>query len=437
MSQNIAILILFILLLILIYQMYFKKSPQELFFLFSKKRQDQNPNIYVTFDEMNTVRPDRIYYPENLEEIQNIIIDNPGQTIRASGNNYTFNNISLTNDIIIRTNKLKKIISLDKEKQELTVESGCSIKDICTYLEGEELALDGIPENMLQTIGDVCSTAAHGSNLDTGTMSDQIVNITVVLSNGHIRRVEFDDPEFPAYATSLGSLGIIYSITLRCVENYFVHTERTTGSWENIKQNIIDLLDDYALTQISIQPVSLRTTILLRKKILLKNKAEHIPSGALEPYHKILPPTTLTGKYTKSEVAIPYERVVDAVDDVLKLCQSHKKAPEYECNHEISIRFTGPDYNAWLSPTSGRTSAWIQVIASIPLKDKAQKFIQDYEDLLLYKYSGRPNWTTSKFINAYKIRLLYGISIDYVRRVRERFDPTFTFTNDFIASVFD
>nr|QBK87381.1 MAG: D-arabinono-1,4-lactone oxidase [Marseillevirus LCMAC201] len=393
--------------------MYFKNSLSESFSLFTKKH-----------TEVNSVTPHQIYYPENLEEIQNIIVDNPGQTIRSSGDNHSCNNIFLTNDIIIRTDKLNNIINLDKEKQELTVESGCSIEDICKYLEHEELAID-ISDNLLQTLGDVCSTAAHGSNLDTGTMSDQLVDVTVVLSNGHVRRIEFDDPEFPAYATSLGSLGIIYSITLKCVEYYFIQTERIIGKWANIKKNIINLLDDYALTTIHIKPVSLQTTIVLRKKVPLKKM---VSSSTPEPYYKVLTAAE-SGKYTKSDVSIPYERVVEAVDDVLKLSKSQKIS-----DYKLSICFTGPDYNSWLSPTSGRSSAWIQITT---LKDITQKFIQDYEDLLLYKYSGRPNWTTGKFINTYKMRLLYGISIDYIRRVRERFDPTLTFSNDFIASVFN
>ena len=430
-SQNVAILVLFVLLLILVYQMYFRGYRSEPFLGLASKQKDQQPNKYLTFDGMDTATPYMIYYPESLEEIQDIITDNPGQTIRASGDNYTFNNISLTNDIIVRTDKLRDIVKLDKENREITVESGCLIRDICLYLEQKDLALKGIPENLLQAIGSACSTAAHGSNLDTGTMSDQIVDLTVVLNNGHIRRVEFDDPEFPAYATSLGSLGIIYSITLRCVDNYFIHTERKVGQWANVKKSIIDFLDDYALTQIHIQPDSQQTTLVLRKKIELKDVLDN--DNTFESYHAIPSRATPTGRYTKSDVAIPYERVIDAIDDVLKLCQSHK----YKCDREITICFTGPDYNAWLSPSSGRTSAWIQISADVPLKDDAKKFIQDYEDLLLYKYSGRPNWTTSKFINAYKMRLLYGISIDYVRRVRERFDPSFTFSNDFIASIFD
>ena len=450
-SQNVAILVLFTLTLILLYQVYFKTNVEQ-FFRFNSRRRSEDPinssSSYITFDTLDSAYPSNILYPESLEDIQNAITDNPGQTIRASGDNYTFNNISLTDDIIVRTNKLKNIISLDNENKEICVESGCKIKDICLYLEDEGLALESIPEHIDQTIGSACSTASHGSNIDSGTMSDQIIDVIVVLANGHIRRVEFDDPEFPAYATNLGSLGIVYSITLRCVDNYLIHTTKKTGMWSSIKKNLVDWLDEYKFTQLTINPNSLRTTVVLRKKVSqspsrnekdLQHMAKDQKELPTEPYHNLLPQMPLRSNYTKSEVAVPYERTVDAIDDILKLCQSHKKISGYECDKDITVSFTGPDYNAWLSPASGRSSAWIQVCNSVPLKntDKTNKFLQDYEDLLLYKYSGRPNWTTSKFTNAYKMRLLYGASIDYIRRVRERFDPEHRFTNNYISNIFD
>ena len=389
-SQNVAIIILFVLFLVLLFQLYFKRK---------------------------TGRPSVTEYPENLQDIQNVITDNPGQTIRASGDNYTFNDISLTDDVILHTNKLNNIISLDKDRRQICVESGCTIKDVCIYLEQEGLALDSIPENIDQTIGSVCSTAEHGSNLDCGTMSDQIVDITVVLSNGHIRRIEFDDPEFPAYATGLGSLGIVYSITLRCVDYYFIHIETKTGMWTDIKKDLLELLKVYKQSQLAIDPKTLQATITLCTKTT-------DPTGYV--YYK----TKQQNTHTKSDVAIPYTNTINAIDDVLKLQQNYKQSGlDY-----IAVSFTGPDYNAWLSPAAGRETTWIQIY-TIPLTNN--RYLQDFEDLLLYKYSGRPNWTTSKVMDAYKVRLLYGISIDYVRRVRDRFDPKHCFTNEYISAILD
>ncbi len=418
-SENIAILMLFILIVILVSQLCLKGSSFE--------------NFRVKTESAN---PYRIYHPETMENIQNILTDNPGQTIRTSGGGITFNDISLTNDIIIRTERLNKIIYLDKIKKQITVEAGTVLKDLCDHLTENQLALACLPEELSQTVGSACATAAHGSNIDIGTFSDQIVDLTVILGNGNIRRVEFDDPEFPAYAVSIGCLGIIYSVTLSCVDNYLVMTKMETGHWSTIKSKIIDLLEQYPLTQIKVNPNTLHTTVILCRKAPTSNIIDDPKITNAQPYNTATFHTTPLGDYTKSEMAIPYERVTQALDDILKLYHSHKQISSFNYGQELLIRFTGPDYNAWFSPSSGRTSAWIQFSNSAD-DNNNKKFFQDYEDLLLYKYSGRPNWTTSNFINRYKVRLLYGIPLDYVKRVRDRFDPQKVFSNEFIARIFD
>ena len=418
-SENIAILMLFILIVILVFQLCVKRLPHERFKV-----------------NKNSADPYRVLTPETIEDIQNILTDNPGQTIRVCGGNSTFNDISLTDDIIIRTERLNKITHIDKIKKQITVEAGALLKDVCDHLTEKQLALACLPEDLTQTVGSACATAAHGSNIDVGTFSDQIVDLTVILGNGNIRRVEFDDPEFPAYAVSIGCLGIIYSITLSCIDDYLVVTHRKIGHWNTFKNKIIDFLEQDPLTQLKINPNTLQTTVILCKKASPSNIIDDPEITKATPYHKAIFRTTPpTGDYTKSEMAIPYERVTQAIDDVLKLYNSHKQISSFNCDRELLIRFTGPDYNAWFSPSSGRTSAWIQFSNSD--NDNNKKFFQDYEDLLLYKYSGRPNWSTSNFLNQYKIRLLYGISLDYVKRVRDRFDPQKVFSNEFIAKIFD
>lgn len=402
---------------------------------------------YTTFDKRMTIKPYHIYYPENLQDILNVLTDNPGQTIRVSGDNYTFNGISLTDDVILRTDKLDKIISLDKIRKQITVEAGTPIEKICKFLEEDKLALASVPENIaqnnIQTVGSACSTAAGGSDINSGTMSDQIVDMAVILGNGNVRRIELDDIEYPAFSTSLGALGIIYSITLRCVDIYTVVTKHKFGKWGVMKKQIRDFLDQNPLLQFSVNPNTLQTSLLLRKSVapddMPGDTVEEGDKDMVEKYYKLSLTNALLGSYTKTEVAIPYERIVEAMNDILKLCQSHRKTYGFTCDRDISVRFTSADYNTWLSPSSGRISAWIQVGLNIPLKnaDKTDKFMQDLEDLLLYKYAGRPSWTTSKFINQYKAQLLYGLSLDYFRKIRERFDSQRIFTNEFMAKILD
>lgn len=412
-SENVAILILFVLVIVLVYKVYFRGRKHG---LFSSKK---GTEIHMSFDKLVHGNSNKVYQPATLTELKNIFIDNPGQTVRVTGDNYTFNDISFSDEILIRTSKLSKILGIDPDTKEVTVEAGCKIRDICVFLAEQNLALETVPQNIDQTIASVCSIAGHSSNVDTGTMSDQIVDLVVVLGNGNIRRVEFDDPEFPAYATGLGCLGAIYSITVKCVDNYNIETVIENSDWSKVKTKLNTWTKEYPSVTVHINLKDGSTKTVLERKV-----STDVPNS--KPYY--LSGVKNNINYTRSEVAVNRQFVTPAVDHTLQLC---KNAIANE--GMLTITFTGADYNSWLSPASGKQCAWLEVSYLNPEQNTSEilKQFQDFEDLLIYKWKGRPNWTTTKFMSKYKTKLVYGLSLDYFNRVRESFDPNDVFLNDF------
>lgn len=407
--MKLLIISVFITIIIVLYFVYVRREG-----FFGK-----SGDIYVTFDGLQKSYPVQTQYPKTLEEISQIITDNPGQTIRASGNECVYNNLYDT-DLMIRVDNLNKIIKLNVDAKEITVESGCTIEDICKYLEEHNLGLAVIPDNLEQTIGNACQNSEHGSNINTGTLADQVLAMTAVLSNGHIRQIELDDPEFPAFVSGLGILGVIYSLTLKCVDLYYIIPDKKVGKWSKIKDTEL-----HDCSRITIDPQTMGAVVVTGKISL--------DEGIV--YYRAIPRRIIPNTITKCEVAVNVDKLVPAVNDIAKLIASHKKISELKIK-DITITFSGGDYNSWLSPASGMSVAWISVNAEIPNKDKVlNKFFQDYEDLMLYKYSGRPSWSTVRGITPYKMRLLYGASVDYVRRAQRQFDPTLRCTNRFIENI--
>lgn len=405
--MRIVIIIVFLAILI---SMYFVYARQEGFF-------GKSGDVYMTFDGKQKLYPSQTIYPNTLQEISQAITDNPGQTIKATGNECVYNDIFGT-DIMFRMDNLNKIIKLDTDTKEITVEAGCTIESICKYLEEHNLALGVIPDNLEQTIGSACQLAEHGSNINTGTFSDQVLAMTLVLSNGHVRRIELDDPEFPAFVTGLGIFGVVYSLTLKCVDLYYISIDKKIGKWNKLKnEGIIDC------SRIYINPQTLQTTIHV-------NKID--TEGVV--YYRALPRRVNPNTFTKCEIAVSADKATDAIGDLLKLLSSHKKISGLNVENDISITFSGGDYNSWLSPASGRPVAWIAVNVS-PDKQGLDKFFQDLQDLMLYKYSGRPSWTTIRDGTPYKMRLLYGVSIDYIRKTQRQFDPTLRCSNKFVENI--
>lgn len=83
--------------------------------------------------------------------------------IRTSGGHHTFMDISLTNDTMIRTLYLKKVLHFNQALKHITVESGILLDKINNYLWNKGLALHIQPAIPWQSIAGAVSTATHGS----------------------------------------------------------------------------------------------------------------------------------------------------------------------------------------------------------------------------------------------------------------------------------
>lgn len=123
-----------------------------------------------------------------------------------------------------------------------------------------------------QTVAGVASTSTHGSSYFVGTLSTVVVAFHLVISSGiqvKLRHgdetfeqcqekitnaryggtpVEVESTEvFRAVAVGLGSLGIIYSLTYRCVPVYNIEEERNLGRipWPRIGKSAFRVKGKY------------------------------------------------------------------------------------------------------------------------------------------------------------------------------------------------
>ena len=84
-----------------------------------------------------------------------------------------------------------------------------------------------------QTVGGAAATATHGSSLRHGSLSSQVVAVSVVLANGTVAEFrESVTPKhvFDAARASLGRLGATVRVTLKMKKNHPVRkTSRRTS----------------------------------------------------------------------------------------------------------------------------------------------------------------------------------------------------------------
>ena len=76
-----------------------------------------------------------------------------------------------------------------------------------------------------QTVAGAISTGTHGTGAKLRNISSQVVAIELVLADGSVRELTAEgDPELlRAARVSIGALGAISAVTLRCVPAFTLH----------------------------------------------------------------------------------------------------------------------------------------------------------------------------------------------------------------------
>ncbi|XP_068707083.1 L-gulonolactone oxidase-like [Montipora foliosa] len=182
-------------------------------------------------------------------------------SIRAVGTGSSWSRLTHTKDILVEMTSLKRFITpepisrednMSKEFVDIEVEAGMRVVDFVEQLDRDYgLALDMIGNYAGQTVGGVASTSTHGSGIFSGTLSTLVVGLHLVVSGGiqvkvsgglqtiddckeKIDNAQYgDDPVeiksddvLKACAVGLGCMGIVYSITYRCVPMYNIEEIR-------------------------------------------------------------------------------------------------------------------------------------------------------------------------------------------------------------------
>jgi len=406
---------------------------------------------YITADESLSITPRNTYFPKTVKDIQKIIKNNKNRKIRVSGGHHTFNDISFSPDIIIRTSNLNKILEVDKIKRQVVVESGMILLNLNIALEKLGLALHILPAIPWQTIGGALATGTHGSRYDKGSMSSAIIEMTLILANGDKKTFTRKNKEFPAIITNLGCLGVIYSIKIQCEELYVLEHIRKITTWDKFLRDLEGLKKKYPFLQAYIRPYTKnkRTTLYLRRKVETKktdididkyNKKRDNTSIKKVDYrkdigHRILNKNVEGEFYTEMEIAIPLKFLEPAVQDVFKLFESHK---QYKTKYPILVRFTGKDLDSSLSMSSGRETVFFDTfnVAEKAKDPSLIRFFRDFQNLLVNKYQGRPHYGKRNFLNYEIMKKMYGKQkIDQFNKIRNQLDPQKMFSNNYINKL--
>ncbi|KAL9120631.1 MAG: hypothetical protein Q9187_002815 [Circinaria calcarea] len=185
-------------------------------------------------------RPELYIRPESTEEIQKVVTlaRRCRRRIVTVGCGHSPSDLTCTSSWMVNLDKYDKILSINKNTKVVVMQAGIRLEQLCPKLKDEGLAMPNLGSINHQSIAGAIGTATHGSSTRHGILSQSVLGLKIMLSNG--REVscsaEQNKDLFRAALVSLGALGIITEVTFQAVDSFKIAWKQKLVPLEEIVQ---------------------------------------------------------------------------------------------------------------------------------------------------------------------------------------------------------
>lgn len=437
---------------------------------------------FKNWDHSLSCNPQYFCQPRTEAEIVEIVTNayKRSGVVRAFGARHSWSPLVPTDDTLVNLDKFNRVVSIDKGQLRASVQAGIRIKDLIEILRENGLGLRNLGSIAEQSIAGAISTATHGTGINIGNLSTQIIGMNLITGRGEVRSLSEDrDPELMSAArTSLGTLGLISQVTVQCVQDYnlkytsrhrpfaevlsqvehlvaanervrlYWHTlikddiqvmtmnptsESPTPNHNTTKGETADIITDGILQPIANSTYDLHqwSRVGLHAAVTKQQEIEArlgwIEEEYVAPYDEALT-VDMPPHHQESEYAVPIERAAEAVTVIRKLIEDHK----FKDFILVELRFVDQD-NIMLSPSYGRKVCYVG--GYIFSNAHANDFFRYYE-AEMKRLDGKPHWGKHLMLSKAEAGRMYP-RWDRFNEIRRDFDPKRVFVNDFVRNLFD
>eukprot|EP00899_Mesostigma_viride_P000967 jgi/Mesvir1/10871/Mv14212-RA.1 len=197
----------------------------------------------------HSCKPKRLYEPENVKELETIIrsAHREGAKIRPVGMALSPNGLAMCEDGMLSLTHCDRILKVDPEKMEVTVEAGARVSQVLRALKPYNLTLQNFSSIQEQQMGGWTQVAAHGTGASLPTVEEQIVRMKLVTpAKGSLELSDESNPElFSLAKVGLGALGVVSELTLRCVPAHQLLERTFVTTHSKLRKEHAKLLRDY------------------------------------------------------------------------------------------------------------------------------------------------------------------------------------------------
>ena len=168
------------------------------------------------------------YEPGTEDEVVRLLNEHRDGTVRVVGAGHSWNPGIETSDALVDLRRFRSV-RVNEDGTRVTVGAGCRIGALLKHLSGRGLTLPSIGLIDRQTVAGAVATGTHGSGRHSMSHYVESVRIACYGAEGEASVRTIDSGSMlRAARCSVGALGIVLEVTLKCVPQYYV---RERSGW--------------------------------------------------------------------------------------------------------------------------------------------------------------------------------------------------------------
>ncbi len=414
--------------------------------------------------------PAELAYPGSEEAIVQLVqrAAESGRKVRAIGSGHSFTPLVPTDDVLVSLDRYQGLVSVKRETLRATVRGGTKLHTLGELLFAEGMAMENMGDIDAQSIAGTISTGTHGTGVEFGTISTQVVGLRFVNGKGEVVSCSPEDkPElFRCMQVSLGALGIITEVTLQCVpayrlalENRKEPLEAVLADLENRKQhnrnfefywmpytgtawtkssnavsgeqpdqdNWLNKASEYLLENVAFKVLcDLAHAVPAMNKPVARISAASVPTLRKVYHSHRVYATKRMVRFMEMEYNVPAEAYADVFQEIRRRVNTGG----FNVHFPIENRWVKADQIP-LSPAYGRDSAYIA--CHVYHKKPFRPYLEALE-AIFRAHGGRPHWGKWNSLKAADVAELYPEFPVFLRH-REQHDPDGVFRTPYLEKL--
>jgi FAD-linked oxidoreductase len=440
------------------------------------------PRVWRNWAGTAKATPARWCRPRNEAEISAAVKDaaSAGLRVRALGSGHSFTAAAATSGVALDLSQWTGITAADTRTGLVTARSGTTLRALNAELGGLGLAMANLGDIDAQTLAGALSTGTHGTGARLGGLATQVTSLELVLADGSLvtcsasSRAEL----FAAARIGLGALGVITSVTLRCVPSFMLLADERPVPVEEVLEQFDALAAANDHFEFYWFPYGRKALVKRNNRLspggsaagsasaagparampgwrrfwefeVMENAAfgtlcrigrarprliptlNRFSSAALSSRsytdlsHRVFV-TPRRVRFAESEYAVPRESLGHVIAELRRAVPRLADPVMFP----VEVRVAAAD-DIWLSTAYGRESAYVAIhqYAGLPYRAYFDRF-----ESIVAEVAGRPHWGKLHSLDAGRLRPLYP-RYDEFRRVRAEVDPEARFGNSYLTRV--